>query len=250
MCDEWMPTLRLPLTGEQYRQLPRNASYRYDYLDGVAILSPNARHFHAVLDLEAARPALEAEAATAWAIRPVEPAELGHLVPAFAAAFRTVQPFGSLTDDARREAAAVALERTRSGRDGPWVGPACLVALDPDGGPFVGGLLVTLLPGGDPADSDSYYWSDPPEPDLVARAGGWPHLTWVFVSPLCTGRGLGTALLAAAVRQLRALGYRELASTFLAGNDSSLLWHWRCGFRLLPCETSRRRLRQRWTGRP
>ncbi len=58
-------------------------------------------------------------------------------------------------------------------------------------------------------------------------------MTWVFVAPLFTGEGVGTALLNAAVRQLLALGYTELASTFLAGNDSSMLWHWRQGFRLL-----------------
>ena len=34
MCDEWMPTIKLALTPEQFRQLPRNPAYHYEYLDG------------------------------------------------------------------------------------------------------------------------------------------------------------------------------------------------------------------------
>ena len=56
MCDEWMPTIKLPLSKEQFQQLPRNPAYKYEYLDGLAYLSPRARHYHAALDLSA-RPA-------------------------------------------------------------------------------------------------------------------------------------------------------------------------------------------------
>ena len=52
---------------------------------------------------------------------------------------------------------------------------------------------------------------------------------------------MGTALLHAAAGALRALGYAEMVSTFLLGNDSSMLWHWRAGFRLLTHPASRRR---------
>ena len=44
---------------------------------------------------------------------------------------------------------------------------------------------------------------------------------------------LGRALLKRAVPALLRLGYSGLASTFLLGNESSTLWHWRAGFRLL-----------------
>ena len=43
------------------------------------------------------------------------------------------------------------------------------------------------------------------------------------------------------MRELLAMGYKELASTFLIGNDSSMLWHWRSGFRLLAYPGSWRR---------
>jgi len=73
---------------------------------------------------------------------------------------------------------------------------------------------------------------------------GRPHLTWIFVSPWQAGYGVGMALLAAAVQGLIGLGYRELASTFLLGNESSTHWHWRAGFRLLAYPGSMRVMRE------
>jgi L-amino acid N-acyltransferase YncA len=66
-------------------------------------------------------------------------------------------------------------------------------------------------------------------------------LTWIFVSPWMAGQGIGTALLAAAVKALRELGYEHLLSTFMLGNESSMLWHWRNGFQLLAFPGSMRR---------
>jgi GNAT superfamily N-acetyltransferase len=130
----------------------------------------------------------------------------------------------------------------RTGSVGQVVEPACFVA--DDGGRLVGAAFVTLLPPGDPGDWDSYFWQEPPPPDCVARRQGRPHLTWIFVAPLCAGQGVGTALLAAVVGALLRLGFTQLASTFLFGNDTSMLWHWRNGFRLLPYPGSLRHLRR------
>ena len=105
----------------------------------------------------------------------------------------------------------------------------------------MGAILVTLLPEGILDNWRCYRWKDPPPSDAVERRLGCPHLTWVFVSPWEERRGVGTALLAASVRVLRELGYSQLASTFLLGNDSSTLWHWRNGFRLQPLYSAMRR---------
>jgi GNAT superfamily N-acetyltransferase len=234
MCDEWMPTLRLPLTPEQFRELPRNSAYRYDYVDGCAVLSPQGRYYHALLEL---RPGDESAPVP---VRPVEVADLPNLATLFAAAFAFQQPFGSLDDATRLQAARACLDRTRAGGDGPWVQPASFVALAEDGVSPIGAIFITLLPKGDPCQRDSYYWIEQPPPDCLERRLGQAHLTWVFVSPLRSGQGVGTALLAAAGQQLLALGYTQLASTFLAGNDSSMLWHWRNGFQLLAHPGSRR----------
>ena len=61
--------------------------------------------------------------------------------------------------------------------------------------------------------------------------------------------GSGTVLLAATRRALLARGYTELLSTFMIGNDSSMLWHWRNGFRLLPYPGSLRHIGRRFRER-
>jgi hypothetical protein len=100
------------------------------------------------------------------------------------------------------------------------------------------------LPKGEPTEWESYYWREPPPPDCIAKRLGRPHLTWIFVAPFHGGAGVGSTLLAAAGNALLDLGYQELCSTFLFGNDVSALWHWRNGFRLLAYPGSMRRLRQ------
>jgi L-amino acid N-acyltransferase YncA len=84
---------------------------------------------------------------------------------------------------------------------------------------------------------------DKPLPaDCIERHLGQPHLTWIFVSPLAVARGIGTTLLQKAAEALRNLGFTHLLSTFILGNDMSLLWHWRNGFRLLPYPGSQRKI--------
>jgi GNAT superfamily N-acetyltransferase len=232
MCDEWMPRLELPITFEQFLQLPRNAAYKYEYFEERAWLNPRPRYYHALLDLEPLvdRPLEGTSRKTA--LRPVRPADWEELVPLFAAAFDRQQPFCGLDEEQSITAARKSLEHTRTGGDGPWIEQASFVATQGEAATAAGGILVTLLPDTDPAGWGSYHWKEPPPPDALARHLGRPHLTWIFVSPFDAGQGVGTLLLSAAVRELLALGYRQLASTFLIGNDSSMLWHWRNGFRL------------------
>ena len=87
------------------------------------------------------------------------------------------------------------------------------------------------------------HWHDPPPPDLWEKRQGQPHLTWIFVQRFEQGDGIGTQLLRQAVRVLKKQAYTTLWSTFMIGNDSSMRWHWRTGFELLPNMLSKRRLR-------
>ena len=246
MCDEWMPRLELPISFEQFCQLPRNAAYKYEYFEERAWLNPRPRYYHALLDLQAwAERTPEGVSPTAR-LRPVRPTDWEELTSLFAAAFERQQPFCSLDDERAVAAARKSLEHTRSGGDGPWIEPASFIATDGEEGHTIGGILITLLPDIDPTSLHAFHWKEPPPPDALSRRLGRPHLTWIFVSPLYAGRGVGTLLLSAAVRELLALGYKQLASTFLIGNDSSMLWHWRNGFRLLAYPGSwRRRLEEK-----
>jgi GNAT superfamily N-acetyltransferase len=233
-----MKVVRVRMSLRQFHRLPRSPAYKYEYFDGRAVLTPRPKLYHALLDLRTFPPPPVDDAATP---RPVRADDWDVMADLFSAAFRDRPPLLGLDDDARRQAAGEILEFTRAGNDGPLIPEACLVA---DWGPRndpAGGLLTTLTPDGDLSAWGACLWPEPPPADALERRLGRPHLTWVFVHPLAAGRGVAAALLAAAARELRALGYDELASTFLLGNDSSTLWHWRHGFRLAAAPWSPRR---------
>src|SRR6266542_5800309 len=99
MCDEWMSEVRLTLTADEFRRLPRNAAYQYDYLS-AAVLTPRPRYYHAVLQLPPPAPALDPpELAAGMSLRPLGDEDLEVLEKAFVAAFSRVQPFAALTEE-------------------------------------------------------------------------------------------------------------------------------------------------------
>lgn len=230
-----MPRVQFPVSRAEFRRLPRNAAYRYAYHDGQAHLNPAPRYYHAVLPL----PSLDLDGAARVPIRPFADADWDALVPVFADAFARQQPFAGLGRRKRTDAARASLAQTRDGGDGPWIPAASHVAVTADG-ETLGAVLITLVPLTDPREWEAYVWTTPPPPNCVALRLGRPHLTWVFVRPETAGRGVGTALLGRAAESLRRLGFDELHTTFIAGNDSSMLWHWRSGFRLCSYPSSRR----------
>jgi GNAT superfamily N-acetyltransferase len=243
MCDEWMPTLKLAISHDEWRRLPRNAAYKYEYVNGRAWLSPRPKFYHALLDLAPLLDRPLGGRGGDMTIRPLRDDDWGELVPVFSGAFDHQQPFSGLGDEERLVAARRSLAYTRDGGDGPLIPAACFTARDAAHAGPAGAILVTLLPDVDPTEWGAFHWKEPPPPDVLERRAGRPHLTWVFVGPFHAGAGVGTTLLDAAVRSLLEMGYTQLASTFLAGNDSSMLWHWRNGFRLLAYPGSKRKAR-------
>ncbi len=231
-----MPWLELKLSPLEFAQLPRNAAYKYQYQGDSAWLNPRPRYYHALLDLQR----LDLPGPASIAVRTVQPGDWEGLEEVFAEAFCQHVPFSGLSDAGRRIAAQSSLEQTRTGGDGPWIEQASFVAGEPDG-PALGAILITLLPLRDPTDWDSYSWETPPPTDAIELRLGRPHLTWIFVRPKSAGHGIGAALLRSAGQALTALGYEDLLSTFMLGNESSMLWHWRMGFRLLAYPGSPRR---------
>lgn len=237
MLNDWFKNVEFPLTRAQFDQLPRHPAYRYEYARGRAVISPVPRYGRALLDLN--QPPTQAstsrhEHGGPIEIRSLQAGDWDLLPGLMAASFRAVPPFSSLDETAVLTAAADCLRTTRNGGDGPVVHTACLVAVgtEPWENP-VGAVLITLIPREDLTEWHSTRWKEPPPADSVERCLGRPHLTWIFVSPWHSGHGLGSALLHHAGDQLRRLGYSELASTLLIGNERATAWHWRNGFQLL-----------------
>ena len=133
----------------------------------------------------------------------------------------------------RYEAARSLTERTLSGQDGPLVSDASLVLRSGKTGALTGAILVTLVPAADLSNFALEEWLSRPPEDALAQGWGQPHLTWIFVHPQYARQGVGQRLLSATLRVLEGHGYANLVSTFLLGNDPSLLWHWKVGFRLI-----------------
>jgi len=242
MLDDWYRTLHLPMTVEQFHALPRNPAYKYEYIDGQAWLTPRPRSFNALLELKP-RPAPQVlDVATGpVTVRPLAGADWTVLPKLFATAFERVPPFCSLNTHDCYQAAAAAIHQTKSGGDGPIIESACFVAECDEPPRVVGAILVTLIPRRKEGDWWDGTWNAPPDTEDARHLLGRPHLTWVFVAPRLAQRGLGSTLLAHSVNALIELEYNELASTFLFGNESTMLWHWRNGFRLLPYAGSQRR---------
>jgi len=243
MIERFFKTIELPITIEQFHKLPYNAAYKYEYFGERAWLTPRPKFSHAILRLrDRSVVPDEIDAQQAVRVRPLRDGDWDLLAAPFSHAFFRVFPFSVMDDDERSDAGGQCLRHTRDSGDGPVVLSACFVATD-DERP-VAATLVTLWPDRDLSDWNAGDWPEPPPPDCLQKRLGIPHLTWIFVDPIVQGYGVGTALLSALVNRLLDMGYDRLSSTFLQGNDSSLLWHWRNGFELLENPGSRRRMQR------
>jgi GNAT superfamily N-acetyltransferase len=235
MLDQWYRHLRLKMPVEQFHALPRNPAFTYEYIDGEARLTPRPKTFNAVLELKrgdaAERHRAQNESLT---IRPVIDDDWQQFPSLFAAAFDRIQPFASLTAEERLAASREAIEQTRTGGDGLLLDEACFAAVTEDSGQIAAAVLVTLIPREAEGDWWDGKWEVMPTTEEARHLLGRPHLTWIFVAPLYANHGLGSALLVHASNALLNSGYFDLGTTFLLGNHSSMLWHWRNGFRLLP----------------
>jgi hypothetical protein len=240
MLDDWFRTLHVPMTIDQFHQLPRNPAYKYEYMNDQAWITPRPRTFNAMLDL---RPQPIPALCHNGIIRSLKEDDWTAMPRLFAAAFERVPPFSGLNSHDRLQAATNAIHQTKSGGDGPLIDSACFVAEHEEPGRIAGAILITLIPRRNEGDWWDGTWDTPPEDEDARHLLGRPHLTWVFVSPRFAQRGLGSTLLAHAVNALVGLEYCELASTFMLGNESTMLWHWRNGFRVLPHPASMRRKR-------
>ncbi|MCA9030822.1 MAG: GNAT family N-acetyltransferase [Planctomycetaceae bacterium] len=230
MLDEQFPEITLPLSAAQLSRLPRNPAYAYRVEGNEVRLTPEPKVVHALLPFEKSLRAVVV--ADEFSIRKLSSADWPELRSLFFEAFSTTLPFSVKTVTDAQQLADACVTRTEQGEDGPLVESACHVMLQSRGQRIVGASLVTLTPAGPLSDFSHPDWESMPPDDAVALNWGRPHLTWVFVSPSFSRRGLASRLLHSSIAELQQLGFAEMSSTFLADNTPSLLWHWQMGFEL------------------
>ncbi len=190
--------MQIPMPFGRWERMPRHPDWKYEYVDGVALLSYRPRPLHV------RRPTSTPVALTReHDVRLLHGPDDG--VRAFLAAFwRTEDPYRTVENPG--EWLDEGLERSC----GRLAGPGGAVA--EEDGEIVGAVLV-----------------EQPYRDESA-----PCLTWLSVRSGFRCDGVGTALLAAILPALQAAGNPQLDSHASVGNRASVAWHWRNGFAALP----------------
>jgi RimJ/RimL family protein N-acetyltransferase len=206
-----MRSEHFPISIEEFKLLPRRPGWKYEYWDGHAHLSPGHQTVSVVLEGDPLRASERQPAATCDPAlqRPVERGDLPELAGAYLAAFRETIDFCDWPEARIEEQARQDLEGFFAGRRGE---PLAASRLAVDGAAaageprLVGAVLVLEVA---------------PETAL---------LDLLFVVPAWQRRGLATALLGAALQELKARGFTRLESRYHLGNEASGAWHRRCGF--------------------
>lgn len=244
MLERWFRSLKLDISFGEFQRLPSHPAYRYEYLRDRALITGRAKIYHCLrsIDEGPAHDVIGVDRDHRITLRPLAEQDWDELATPFAHAFARTPPYHALNSDDQRACAAECLNMTRTGGDGPLVTRASFVAVD-DEQKLCGGILVTLMHAGDMESFADEGWKQPAPENALEQRWGRPHLTWVFVERHLSRWGVGEALLRQSLNVLRGMGYREIASTFMLGNESSMLWHWKMGFRLLGYVMSPRRIR-------
>jgi hypothetical protein len=216
-----------PLERKLFHRMPRHPSFKHEYWDGALHWTPRPHTCEVLLDLDPWQPPPVDERLSAGEpltrVRRLAESDWPLLPKVFCLAFASWPPLSQWEGPAPLRASRCLMEWTRRGRDGPLIPEGCVVAYETeeDGAEsLVGAALITERP--------ARRWRDEPAPEEAPL----PHLTWIFVSMWEQRRRVATRLLGAIVAELRALGHGTLASTVLTAQESSMLWHWRQGFRL------------------
>jgi len=190
------------MSWEEFERMPMELGWKYEYWDGQAHITPRAQLVTVTVELKARR------AHCGAALRGVDERDEEELASLYLAAFRDTVEY---CDWESPKIAASARQNIRSffaGRRGEPL-PASRVAVGAErggAGRLVGAALV------------------------VGSEESPPLLDMLFVAPEWQRRGMGTALVSAAINDLRGAGKQILESRYLLANEESKAWHRKFGF--------------------
>jgi GNAT superfamily N-acetyltransferase len=202
-----MRSIHTAISFEEFRLLPRDPGWRYEYFGEMAHITPRQRLVTVRVEV-GSRPL-----AAPLVLRRVAPSDQEELVVAYVAAFADSADYCDVPADETSLSARKNIQAFHAGDRGEVL-PASCVAVDEaatDG--------VDVLAGA----------------ALVTRAkDGGPLLDMLFVRPRWHRHGLATALVSWSLRELLAGGEATLRSRYLLANEASRAWHQRFGFTVEP----------------
>jgi N-acetylglutamate synthase-like GNAT family acetyltransferase len=211
-----MRSRHLPMPFEEFERMPRELGWKFEYWNGHAHISPG----HQVV--VAALPTAPRPVDAPCPIRPLAVSDRAGLVAAYVAAFGDTIEFCDQSPREVAESADSGIERFLLGKRGrPH--PASRVAIAPGSGLLAGAALIV-----DAGPEEALL-------DMLFIVPGWQH------------RGLGTALVGAAMNLLHKAGVGNLESAYVLGNAPSRAWHRKFGFKELPDLTLARHYAHHYT---
>ena len=191
----------------QFRLLPRDPGWRYEYFDEMAHVTPRAR-FATVRVGVGPRP-LEPP----LPLRSVVASDREELLAAYVAAFADSVEYCDVPPEGISRSARENIRDFYAGDRGEVLPSSCVAVDDAAEDP------VEVVAGA----------------ALVTRAeDGCPLLDMLFVRPRWQRRGLAAALVSWSLRELLARGEVTLRSRYLLANEPSRTWHQHFGFTVEP----------------
>lgn len=191
----------LTMSVEEWKCLPYQPGWKYEYWDGGAHITPN--HQIAVT----AATVTPRPVNTPCTIRDVRPEDEAPLLAVYLGAFADNQAFCDYTDAAFLDAARRDLHESFIGRRAPVLAASRVAAAaEVTGEQLVGAALLS---------QDQEYG---------------PVLDLLFVRPRWQRRGMATALVASAMNVLHQAGEGTLTSCYQLANPASQAWHRAFGF--------------------
>ena len=191
----------------EFRLLPRDPGWRYEYFDKMAHVTPRAR-FATVRVGVGSRP-LEPP----LPLRSVVASDREELRAAYVAAFADSVEYCDVPPEGISRSARENIRDFYAGDRGEVLPSSCVAVDDAAEDP------VEVVAGA----------------ALVTRAeDGCPLLDMLFVRPRWQRRGLAAALVSWSLRELLAQGEATLRSRYLLANEPSRTWHQHFGFTVEP----------------
>ena len=198
-----MHSQHIPMTWEEFEQMPRKLGWKHEYWDGQAHFSPRWQ------SVTVTCPVQRRPVQTSCTVRPVAESDEPQLVTAYVEAFGDSFDFCDWDLEKIQAAAKDDMRRMLSGQRGCLL-PASRIAIDGQSTyeeeKIIGAALITQ------------------------SEGQRPLLDILLVVPQWHGKGIATALVAAASNDLHANGVKILESRYLLGNVESRAWHQKFGF--------------------